>query len=150
LLEESQVLTGPQLAARVDATNDDSGQILTEISMLDRTPLYYYLLKEAEVHGHENHTLGPVGTRIVAEVIERVLRADPNSYLNKVGLDWELPYWRFADGTVGQINSITRLVEMLGDKLPQGCPATIPSQLARIGAQAVRHLARVGRALGFN
>jgi hypothetical protein len=134
LLDTSQVLTGPQLAARVDSTNDSSGEVLTEISMLDRTPLYYYLLKEAEVHGFENHTLGPAGTRIVAEVIERVLRADPKSYLNAIGIDWNLPDWRFADGTSGKINSITRLVQMIGDELPQGCPATIPSGVLGFGA----------------
>jgi heme peroxidase len=150
LLETNQVLTGPQLAARVDSTNDNSGELLTEIAMLDRTPLYYYLLKEAEVHGFENHTLGPVGTRMVAEVIERVLRADPKSYLNAVGIDWNLPDWRFADGTWGKINSITRLVQMLGDELPQGCPATIPSRLPGLGAQLVRRIGRVGRTLGFS
>src|SRR5262249_53850808 len=45
------------------------------------TPLWYYVLKEAELTEDGLH-LGPVGGRIVAEVILGLLRADPNSYLS--------------------------------------------------------------------
>ena len=41
--------------------------------------LWYYILKEAEVLADGLH-LGPVGTRIVAEVLIGLLDADPNSY----------------------------------------------------------------------
>ncbi|MGW0737008.1 peroxidase family protein [Streptomyces sp. NPDC002851] len=41
--------------------------------------LWYYVLKEAEVLGRGRH-LGPVGTRIVAEVLTGLIDADPNSY----------------------------------------------------------------------
>jgi hypothetical protein len=44
------------------------------------TPLWYYVLKEAEVMAHGLH-LGPVGGRIVAEVIIGLLQTDPASYL---------------------------------------------------------------------
>ena len=44
------------------------------------TPLWYYVLKEAEVVADGLH-LGPVGGRIVAEVFIGLLRADPGSYL---------------------------------------------------------------------
>ena len=48
---------------------------------LDRsTPLFYYVLKEAQVVADGLH-LGPVGGRIVAEVFLGLLRADPTSYL---------------------------------------------------------------------
>jgi hypothetical protein len=48
---------------------------------LDRsTPLWYYVLKEAELVEDGLH-LGPVGGRIVAEVIVGLLQADPYSYL---------------------------------------------------------------------
>lgn len=44
------------------------------------TPLWYYILKEAEVlRGGEQ--LGPVGGRIVAEVLIGLIAADPTSYL---------------------------------------------------------------------
>ena len=44
------------------------------------TPLWYYVLKEAEVIGDGLH-LGPVGGRIVAEVLIGLLQTDPGSYL---------------------------------------------------------------------
>ena len=47
------------------------------------TPLWYYILKEAELKQVGNgQRLGPVGSRIVANVIVGALRADPNSYLS--------------------------------------------------------------------
>ena len=47
-----------------------------------RTPLWFYILKEAEVRCHGNF-LGEVGSRIVAETLIGQLRADPDSYLNR-------------------------------------------------------------------
>ena len=44
------------------------------------TPLWFYILKEAE-HRAGGDRLGPVGGRIVAEVLIGLLRADPASYL---------------------------------------------------------------------
>src|SRR5262249_45991319 len=46
------------------------------------TPLWYYILKEAELSGHANR-LGPVGSRIVAEVLIGLMYADPESYLRQ-------------------------------------------------------------------
>ena len=50
------------------------------------TPLWFYILKEAETLGAGNH-LGPVGGRIVAEVIIGLLWGDPFSYL-RVQPNW--------------------------------------------------------------
>jgi len=47
----------------------------------DDTPLWYYILKEAEVKCGGNR-LGPVGGRIVAEVLIGLLAGDPSSFLN--------------------------------------------------------------------
>ena len=51
-------------------------------------PLWYYILKEAELPPYNAERLGPVGGRIVAEVLVGLLQRDPNSYLY---LD---PAWR--------------------------------------------------------
>ena len=48
------------------------------------TPLWYYILKEAEVRANGN-SLGPVGSRIVAETIIGQIRQDPYSFLNRAG-----------------------------------------------------------------
>ncbi len=58
------------------------------------TPLFFYLLKEAEVLS-EGRKLGPVGGRIVAEVIIGLLAADPASYLVMQ------PTWRPKAGEFG-------------------------------------------------
>jgi hypothetical protein len=42
--------------------------------------LWFYILKEATAL-HDRDQLGPVGGRIVAEVLIGLLRADPASYL---------------------------------------------------------------------
>ncbi|MHA7282006.1 peroxidase family protein [Arthrobacter sp. TMS2-4] len=46
----------------------------------NKAPLWFYILKEAELQGGRH--LGPVGGRIVAEVILGLLSLDPDSYLN--------------------------------------------------------------------
>jgi Animal haem peroxidase len=45
------------------------------------TPLFYYALKEAQLLASGLH-LGPVGGRIVAEVLIGLIQSDPNSYVN--------------------------------------------------------------------
>jgi hypothetical protein len=52
--------------------------------LLNRTPLWYYVLREAAVLGGGNQ-LGPVGGRIVAETFVRMLKRDASSYLNVAG-----------------------------------------------------------------
>jgi hypothetical protein len=52
--------------------------------LLNRTPLWYYVLREAAVLGGGNQ-LGPVGGRIVAETFVRILKRDASSYLNVSG-----------------------------------------------------------------
>ncbi|HJZ73668.1 MAG TPA: hypothetical protein VKE51_18130 [Vicinamibacterales bacterium] len=42
------------------------------------TPLWYYILREADVHCGGNR-LGPLGTRIVAEVLIGLVDLDPTS-----------------------------------------------------------------------
>jgi hypothetical protein len=46
----------------------------------EQTPLFFYVLKEAEVFS-KGRRLGPVGGRIVAEVFFGLLQGDPSSYL---------------------------------------------------------------------
>jgi Animal haem peroxidase len=45
------------------------------------TPLWFYVLKEAEARSN-GERLGPVGARIVAEVLIGLLEGDPNSFLS--------------------------------------------------------------------
>ncbi len=71
----AQVLTPVQLAE------------LAPFGMDRSTPLWYYLLKEAEVF-ENGMRLGPVGGRIVGEVFIGLLKADKDSYLG-VDKNWK-------------------------------------------------------------
>jgi Animal haem peroxidase len=73
------VLTPAQLTQGVDQAIVDA---LTQGKFLDRTPLWFYVLRESERVAQGN-TLGPVGSRIVAETIIAQIRHDPTSYLNQ-------------------------------------------------------------------
>ena len=71
-----------------ELTSGDPGiaQALTDGAFLDATPLWFYVLKEAEVRANGN-SLGEVGSRIVAETLIGQLLADPDSYLQR-GSGW--------------------------------------------------------------
>jgi hypothetical protein len=73
----AQLTTGLP-AAEVDVLNSSGGVLLK------KTPLWYYVLREAAVLGGGNQ-LGPVGGRIVAETFVRILKRDASSYLNVSG-----------------------------------------------------------------
>ena len=76
---------------------------------LDRsTPLWYYILKEAEVV-EQGQRLGPVGGNIVGEVFVSLLRADPTSYLT-VRPGWKPSLPSATPGTF----QITDLLKMAG------------------------------------
>ncbi|SFK70945.1 Animal haem peroxidase [Geodermatophilus ruber] len=54
-----------------------------------KAPLWYYVLKEAELVAG-GRKLGPVGSRIVAEVILGIMALDPESYFNlKPAFQWQ-------------------------------------------------------------
>lgn len=71
-----------------------------------RAPLWFYILKEAELEAGGAH-LGPVGGRIVAEVLIGLLAGDPLSYLS-VDPTWK-PFLADADNRQGEF-TLTDLV----------------------------------------
>lgn len=52
-----------------------------------KTPLWYYILKEAEVL-HDGQHLGPVGSRLIAETIVGLIQASPISILSEQNRSW--------------------------------------------------------------
>jgi hypothetical protein len=74
--------------------NTDLG--LTDPRWGGKAPLWFYILKEAELGG--GMQLGPVGGRIVAEVILGILAADTSSYFNApTGFSPALADFRMGD-----------------------------------------------------
>ena len=73
------------------------------------TPLWYYILKEAEVR-ERGCRLGPTGSKIVGDVIISALLTDPNSYLSpKTSEAWKptLPD-RFHDPELFEMSDLVR------------------------------------------
>jgi hypothetical protein len=75
----------PLTPAEVASGSDQA--ILRQHGFHERTPLWYYILKEAEVQAGGTR-LGEVGSRIVAEVFVGLLEGDRNSFLSK-DPDWK-------------------------------------------------------------
>ncbi len=65
-------------------------QDLEALQLHHRTPLWFYILREADVLAN-GETLGPVGGRIVAEVFLGLLQGDSQSYLRQ-DPDWTPTY----------------------------------------------------------
>jgi Animal haem peroxidase len=82
LTREQLIAPRPQLGPPFPAPPSPVDEALVDGGFLEDTPLWFYILKEAEVLGSGNR-LGPVGSRIVAETIIGQLRADPDSFLNQ-------------------------------------------------------------------
>ncbi len=84
---------------------------LVALGLLGRTPLWYYILLEAELT-RNGEGLGKLGSRLVGEVIDGCLRADPNSFYNKAKK--RAPRWRGPDGTSRTIGRILELARFVG------------------------------------
>ncbi|HWO40829.1 MAG TPA: heme peroxidase family protein [Candidatus Eisenbacteria bacterium] len=98
----ANVMKAPVLA------REDLGELSAFGLKLDEsTPLWYYVLKEAEIM-EDGLRLGPVGGRIVAEVIIGLLQLDRDSYLSAD------PRWRpTLPARNGKVTRDFRMVDFL-------------------------------------
>ena len=69
-----------------DVAKGPDGQVAAKHGLHERTPLWYYILKEAQIL-HGGLHLGPVGSTIVAETVVGILQGDENSFLRR-RTDW--------------------------------------------------------------
>jgi hypothetical protein len=69
------------------ATGPD-GAVAKKHGMHKDTPLWYYILKEAQVR-KSGERLGPVGSTIISEVFVGLVHGDRQSYLWQRGKDWK-------------------------------------------------------------
>jgi hypothetical protein len=78
----AKALSLPMLGSDEIADCEDADLLTNPAFRFDRdTPLWYYVLREAELRGGGAH-LGPVGSYIVAETLFAALWSDPNSYVS--------------------------------------------------------------------
>ena len=110
-IQPNDRLTASELS---EDTCDRSGTALRRGRLEERTPLFYYVLKEAELRGC-GLTLGPIGSYIVSETIQKALETDTEGYMAVAGKDWSLPLWRFPGGRSGIINSLIGIIRLVGD-----------------------------------
>jgi hypothetical protein len=72
-----QLPSGQAVAQAMGTTMPDA-----DLRLTGETPLWFYVLREAEVV-NEGRRLGPTGGRIIAEVLVGLLKGDPSSYLRQ-------------------------------------------------------------------
>jgi hypothetical protein len=100
------VPSGPDVACAMGVTPLSEKELLigdvsppAHDALLQAPPLWYYILCEAQSElGEGGRHLGPVGGRIVAEVLVGLLEADPSSYL-RAEPDWKPTLPRAEDST---------------------------------------------------
>jgi hypothetical protein len=80
--------SGEEVARHVGAEPLSADEVgLASRGWDNETPLWYYVLREAAVR-EGGERLGPIGGRIVAEVLVGIITADPESYL-AIDPQWE-------------------------------------------------------------
>lgn len=79
--------SGQAVAQRMGYTPYTQQQLGLEGTGLTESPLWYYILKEADLE-NRGERLGSVGGRIAAEVLIGLLQKDPNSFLTSTP-DWK-------------------------------------------------------------
>lgn len=82
---------GVRVMTEAEITSGPDGQALKAIGLHRASPLWYYILKEAQIHGNGGNRLGPVGSRILAEVFVGLLQTDPQSFMSQPGWKPTLP-----------------------------------------------------------
>ena len=80
--------------------------------MDDRTPLWFYILREADVF-ENGARLGPVGARIIAEVFIGLLEGDKLSYLAQEP-DWEPSFPTIDASKTGEDFTIIDMLKFAG------------------------------------
>ena len=79
--------SGEAIADRLGVPALSAEQVgLTAHGWIGETPLWFYILREADAL-HQGDRLGPVGGRIVGEVLVGIIDADPESF-RSVDPDW--------------------------------------------------------------
>ena len=77
-----------------DELRDADHGVPTPDALIDRTPLWFYVLKEAEMRAEGQH-LGPLGSHLVAQTLVGLVVEDPDSYWHAPAING--PHWQPGD-----------------------------------------------------
>ena len=94
------------------------GQVAKDQGLHEKTPLWYYILKEAQLRGGGKR-LGPVGTIIVAEVFIGLVAGDKSSFLSQQ--NWKPALPAKVPGTF----TMTDLLQFVGEISPVDTVSTV-------------------------
>lgn len=114
---EHQKDAGPFGVTPVTVLGEQELPELNDLGLQNRTPLWYYILREAEILGGGS-LLGPVGGRIVAEVVVGLLQGDRLSFL-RAEPDWEPLFGIEKQGIAGLLQK----AGVLQGELPGDVPS---------------------------
>lgn len=100
--------------SQTELSRGDDGEMAARHGFHKATPLWYYILKEAE-QKHEGRRLGPVGSTIIAETFLGLVHGDQKSFL------WQRSDWtpHLTSKTPGHF-TMADLVTFAGDINPVG------------------------------
>jgi hypothetical protein len=116
--EAAAVLGEPVLpTAAFMRDQSTAGQKLRKLDLTRATPLWYYILREAEAV-QRGERLGRLGSRVVQDTIEEVMQNDPDSYLSHQRPNWQPARWKFPDRKANvrePLNTVGDLVRLVGD-----------------------------------
>lgn len=106
------------------------GAILRDTGLDTQTPLWYYILKEAEIF-HNGERLGPVGSTLLAETFVGLIQASRTSILTEATRYWRpsLPSLRPGHFSMVDLLCLVNDLNPLGDERPLS-PAP-PAELRR-------------------
>ncbi|WP_172299935.1 peroxidase family protein [Pseudoruegeria sp. HB172150] len=83
------------------------GEALEQVGLLDATPMWLYILREAEVFADGRH-LGPLGSHIVANTLIGLILHDITSYLGRGDAEFE-PETPDGTGKIGGFEDVLKL-----------------------------------------
>lgn len=105
-------LTRPAVDPQRENDEDPVRDALIDGGFVEATPLWFYVLKEAEVQGQGQH-LGEVGSRIVCTTLIGQIQADETSYLRRPEGAWTPAEGvKLTDG--GEVNTIRTFLQFAG------------------------------------
>jgi len=97
-----------------ELASGSSGSVVKTHGFDKETPLWFYILKEAEVR-EKGERLGELGSRIVVEVFVGLLQGDPNSFINK---KWKPSQDRFVPKKKKDEFTMADMLKFIGDISP--------------------------------
>jgi hypothetical protein len=101
-------------ACPISTADSQAWADLVKCNLHEETPLWYYILLEAELSEYSG-MLGPVGGRIVGEVLEGALLSNETSYLRMFCPCWKPDPWPVGNGKM-QIETLLDLVTVINSQ----------------------------------